>query len=424
MAQQTNDKQTVRLLTFNTWGLKYIAKFRRERLRAIADILANEEHQDGTYDIVALQEVWTEEDWEYIDAACKKIYPYRRQFKSGIIAGPGLAILSKIPIEETFLYRFPINGRPSAFFRGDWYVGKSIAVTLLKPLNETSHPIAILNSHMHAPYGLFDKSYSCHRACQAWDFAKVVKMLRKAGYAVVQVGDLNSKPGSLPHRLFTIEGGLKDSWDQCHPNAENHDIADLSPHDQIKIAGITCDSLLNTWRQDRQPHDACRLDYALIDSNLIEPFEPEVKFTELLPPPYNCSYSDHFAYSVKLDVSQKINKIDQTITIDEKVKVYTDLLEEIKHYRKHTIPFQAEWRKSHFLVSILVLILLHYLVFLTGLKNRATAGLVLFSGVAIGITGVVNGLIWLLGVRSEDRALHEVYRQVEDSLAAISRNDR
>ena len=34
-------KQYIKLLTFNTWGLKFISKHRKERLRAIADALAN-----------------------------------------------------------------------------------------------------------------------------------------------------------------------------------------------------------------------------------------------------------------------------------------------------------------------------------------------------------------------------------------------
>ena len=111
-------KQSIKLLTFNTWGLKYISKFRKQRLRAIADSLANPASEDDDYDIVALQEVWCEEDWQYLDLVCRVRYPYRRIFRSGIVSGPGLAVLSKIPVTETFLYRFPINGRPSAFFRG------------------------------------------------------------------------------------------------------------------------------------------------------------------------------------------------------------------------------------------------------------------------------------------------------------------
>lgn len=130
---QAIDPGRIRFLTFNTWGLKYIARFRKQRLTALAERLAgnldagnfwdqNPNDTKEQYDVVALQEVWCDEDWNYIVERCKHRYPYYRRFKSGMISGPGLAILSKIPIESTFLYRFPINGRPSAFgeVTGTW----------------------------------------------------------------------------------------------------------------------------------------------------------------------------------------------------------------------------------------------------------------------------------------------------------------
>ena len=114
---------TVKFLTFNTWGLKYVSKHRKQRLRAIADQIAQASRAtplpgntlvQEEYDIIALQEVWVKEDWDYIVARCGHLFPYHRIFYSGILTGPGLVILSKIPIESTSLYRFPINGRPSA----------------------------------------------------------------------------------------------------------------------------------------------------------------------------------------------------------------------------------------------------------------------------------------------------------------------
>lgn len=420
-------EHSVKLLTFNTWGLKYVSKLRKERLQAIGDRLSKPTSVDEDYDIVALQEVWCEEDWIYIGDKCKERYPYRRIFKSGIVSGPGLAILSKIPIESTFLYRFPINGRPSAFFRGDWLVGKSIAITLLKPHTSDSLPIAILNSHMHAPYAQTgDASYSCHRACQAWDFAKFVNMLRKSGYAVIQVGDLNSKPGSLPYKLFTVDGGLSDSWEICHNHNNNsiitpEQIATMNPQEQILHGGITCDSQLNTWRAHRERWEACRLDYALIDSYNIKPINATVKFTDKLPPPLNCSYSDHFAYSTKLVIALKADYHynENSENNNEKLKVYQELLEEIGRYQKYTIPFQANWRKIHFLLSIIAVIVIHIGIAFAAEKKAWSSVLLLFLSTVIGITGVINGMIWYFGVRSELRALQEVEMEVEDVYALI-----
>ncbi|KAG5420316.1 ISC1 [Candida metapsilosis] len=419
MAVNIDKKESIKLLTFNTWGLKLVSKHRKQRLRAIANKLADPKDAEDDYDIVALQEVWCEEDWDYFDQVCKERYPFRRFFKAGIISGPGLCVLSKIPITETFLYRFPINGRPSAFFRGDWFVGKSIAVTMFQPHQDGALPIALLNSHMHAPYGHGDASYSTHRACQAWDFAKIVRMLKKAGHAVIQVGDLNSKPESLPYKIFTIEGGLSDSWNVLHGDkiVSTQQLHLLSPEQQVSLAGVTCNSRLNTWRKERPMTEACRLDYALIDANCITPVNARVKFTETLTPPLRCSYSDHFAYSVEFNVASKGSYSDkiETHSPEERGAIYKELLSEISHYRSHTIPFQAGWRKLHFILSILVVIGLHVaIVFVSNVAGWSSV-LFLFVSTIVIVTGLLNGLIWALGVRSESRALQEVKLEVEDA---------
>jgi sphingomyelin phosphodiesterase 2 len=38
-----------------------------------------------------------------------------------------LVILSRWPIVESNMVRYPLNGRPAAFYRGDWFVGKGVA---------------------------------------------------------------------------------------------------------------------------------------------------------------------------------------------------------------------------------------------------------------------------------------------------------
>ncbi|CUM68504.1 uncharacterized protein PRCAT00006230001 [Priceomyces carsonii] len=420
MKMDIDPKDIIKLLTFNTWGLKYISKFRRERFQALAERLSNPSPGDE-FDIVALQEVWCQEDWDTIEESCKNLYPYRRLFKSGIVTGPGLALLSKIPIEETFLYRFPINGRPSAFYRGDWFVGKSVAVTLLKPHRLGATPVAVMNSHMHAPYGVGDNSYSCHRACQAWDITRIIKILKRSGYAVIQVGDLNSKPGSLPYELFRVEGGLMDSWKECSKETfSNEEIASMNPTDQVTLGGITCDSQLNTWRSKRKRWEACRLDYALIDPKMLAPISAAVKFFERLPEPYNCSFSDHFAYSVNLRICNKDEFREKFHCGNlEKLTVYKQLISEIEEYRTYTIPFQASWRKIYFITSMAFVVAMHVVIGFVSSQIPFLSVLLLFVTVFAGITGVINGLIWYCSVRSELRALDEVQNEVEDLFASV-----
>lgn len=425
----------IKLLTFNTWGLKYVSKHRKERLKAIADRISGEKHplyllssdtqkedvstEDDDledYDIIALQEIWCQEDWDYILKKCKSRFPYSRWFSSGIIAGPGLAILSKIPIESTFLYRFPINGRPSAFWRGDWYVGKSISITVLRPINNLPQ-IVILNSHMHAPYSLNgDAAYYCHRSCQAWDFSKIANIYKRAGYAVVIVGDLNSKPGSLPHKFLTHETGLVDSWEQLYGVQDCNYIAKLSPKEQIEYGGITCDSKLNTWRSDRALEEACRLDYALIDPLKLKTVSAQVKFTEKIP---NIgSFSDHFAYSCTLQVlphdSQIYDNFHDCTQLLEKVSNYDEMIQVLNVYMK-TAKRQKLWRGFHFWLAVLVLIIM--VCTITSISNVAgwTSVIWILVAIIIVLTGLIDGLISFLFGNKEIRALKEVTKQVHDS---------
>ena len=428
----------VKMLTFNTWGLKVVSKHRKARLRAIADKLAgdkvgtpiddlaeirgngadNEDPED--YDIVALQEICCKEDWDYISLRCKDKFPYMRIFYSGILTGPGLAILSKIPIESTFLYRFPINGRPSAFFRGDWYVGKSIAVTLLKPVSDDTYPIAIMNSHMHAPYAMTgDAAYECHRSCQAWDFSKLANLYKKAQYAVVIVGDLNSRPGSLPHKFLTQETGLVDSWLQLHGPQDIVQISKMNAVDQLKVGCTTCDSQLNTWRAQRQPDEAKRLDYALIDPGKMHTVEAGVRFTERLE---NIgSFSDHFAYSCTLELQKRVmepvGSTDYTqprqLLLD-RFASYEEMSRCIDKYMV-TAKKQKFYRGLHFVLSVLCIIAC--LVVTTFTANKAAWSSifwVLFATV-VSVTGLLDGLISFFFGRSEIRALWEVAAEVQDA---------
>lgn len=422
-------EKTVSLLTLNTWGLKYVSKRRKERLRAIAERLSR-----GEYDVVALQEIWVEEDWAYLEEACRSVYPYRRRFLSGILTGPGLALLLKLPVERTFLYRFPINGRPSAFFRGDWFVGKSVAITLLHPRTGAASadgaaktpaaaPLAVLNSHMHAPYAQTgDAAYAAHRACQAWDLAQLVRTLKRAGYAVVQVGDLNLKPGSLPHKLFTAEAGLMDSWEAVHGVVPPDELAALPAPEQIVRGGVTCDLRLNTWRSMRAPWEACRLDYALVDAHRVRPVLAAVRFTEPLPPPLSCSCLDHFGYSFEFVQQAPANfgaDDDDPALVAARLEAYRELLAEIRRYLTYTIPFQAGWRRAHFFVSVLLVVVINVGISFASNVRAWASVLLSVASTLIGITGVVNGMIWFFAVRSELRALNEVRMEVEDAQAAL-----
>jgi sphingomyelin phosphodiesterase 2 len=119
---------TLRIITLNCWGLKYFSRARRERLSQIGTELAA---ADPRPSIVGLQECWTQQDYNAIRDRTQHMLPYGKFYYSGVLGG-GLAILSKWPIEESSMVPYKLNGRPTAFFRGDWFVGKGVACAKIR----------------------------------------------------------------------------------------------------------------------------------------------------------------------------------------------------------------------------------------------------------------------------------------------------
>ena len=112
---------SLKIVAYNCWGIKWISKFRDARFPEIGNSLLA-----AKPDIVGLQECFTETDYGYIREKTKDILPYGKRYFSGSF-GCGLAILSRWPIEESSMLPYTLNGRPTAFYRGDWYVGKGVA---------------------------------------------------------------------------------------------------------------------------------------------------------------------------------------------------------------------------------------------------------------------------------------------------------
>ena len=142
----------INVITHNCWGLKYLAKFRNERLTEIGRQIASAQPAPH---IVGLQECWTHEDYQSIRRETQHILPFGKFYHSGIFGG-GLAILSKWPIEESNMFRYPLNGRPTAFFRGDWYVGKGVACARITYGPRLNDVIEVFTTHVGIPYAAMD----------------------------------------------------------------------------------------------------------------------------------------------------------------------------------------------------------------------------------------------------------------------------
>lgn len=320
-----NKPESIHVLTLNCWGLKYISKYRSERLSEIGKRLAS--YEPGL-DIVALQECWTYADYTSIRASTKTRLPYAKFYHSGIFGG-GLAIFSRWPIEDSSMYRYPLNGRPTAFFRGDWYVGKGVACTKIR-MPDVNQIIEVFNTHLHAPYEAEpNDSYICHRTAQAWEIAKLMRNASERGSLVFGIGDFNMIPLSFAHVLIESRGRVRDVWRTIKPDSSIGASIDPPEKDRrsrmgskatpdveesIYHHGHTCDSTLNTWRWNKAHREALekgrdrtielsepdprakRLDYIFF--NGLESgwtvSDVSVALTERHPS-IRCSLSDHFA---------------------------------------------------------------------------------------------------------------------------------
>ncbi|PYI19952.1 inositol phosphosphingolipid phospholipase C [Aspergillus violaceofuscus CBS 115571] len=464
---------SIRILTLNCWGLKYIAKLRHERLTEIGRRLAL---ATPPPEIVGLQECWTQADYESIRQQTRHILPHGKFYHGGIW-GAGLAILSRWPIEESSMVGYPLNGRPTAFFRGDWYVGKGVACARVRFGPSPKDVAEVFCTHLHAPYEREpNDSYICHRTAQAWEIAKLMRGAAERGHLVIGLGDFNMLPASFAHRLIQAHAPVRDVWQVLHPDASLG--AAIDPVEQargkpvpsarynITENGATCDGRFNTWRWSKEdqkrllkkgeeievdPEDPCprgkRLDYIFVGDG--SGGAPGLRSPSAAPkwsvrsvqlsmmerhPTLRCSLSDHFAVeavitregeeeqSAKLEAEGGSAAVAATADDGSSLapdatlepETYDRIIEMIHKYvlRERS---QRRWRLAHFVASVFVSIGCMVGVWWTGDHLPYVAFILLFVSTLNFGAGILDGLIGGLFMSSELRALKEFEWEVRNA---------
>ncbi|EAW06539.1 inositol phosphosphingolipid phospholipase [Aspergillus clavatus NRRL 1] len=448
----------IRILTLNCWGLKYISKFRHERMSEIGRQLAI---ADPPPQIVGLQECWTQQDYESIRQQTRDILPYGKFYFGGIF-GAGLAILSKWPIEESSMFAYPLNGRPTAFFRGDWFVGKGVACARIRFGPAAQDVAEVFCTHLHAPYEREPHdSYLCHRTAQAWEIAKLMRGAAERGHLVIGLGDFNMIPSSFAHRLIHAHAPVRDVWQVLHPDSSVG--ATIDPPEQqrnkpmpsaafnLSENGATCDGKFNTWRwskEDRKrlekghdvvvdPDAPCpygkRLDYIFVGDGGFPPDYPAARWSvesvaigmTQRHPTLRCSLSDHFAVEAviardvasagKSDAKEMvIHPVSSAPNAALTPDTYDRIIEMIHAYVRRERS-QRHWRLTHFVASVVVAIGCFVGVWWTGDHLPYVAFILcLVSTLSFG-AGILDGLIGGLFVSSELRALKEFEWEVRNA---------
>ncbi|KAI5291241.1 phospholipase C type enzyme [Ascosphaera aggregata] len=301
----------INIFTLNCWGLKFIAKHRRERLLEIGKRIAA--LPDPPH-IVGLQECWTQEDYNNIRKETRNILPYGKFYFSGVFGG-GLAILSKWPLESSHMFRYSLNGRPTAFFRGDWFVGKGVACANIRYGPGPKDIAAVFCTHLHAPYEREpNDSYICHRTSQAWEIMKLMRGAAEKGHLVIGLGDFNMVPLSLAHKLITTHAPVKDVWRELHPNSsigaaedaaeKARDVPVPTAEYNIKVNGATCDGPYNTWRWPKREQRKLRKGPIETDGNVLDHKGKRLDYIFVGESPY--AFEDTWAIrSVKLGMMER-----------------------------------------------------------------------------------------------------------------------
>lgn len=456
MSSRNRSPSTLNVISYNCLGLKYISHFRRERLTEIGRRLAI---ADPVPEIVGLQECWTQEDYDSIRKQTQQILPYGKYYYSGIFGG-GLAILSKWPIEESSMVRYPLNGRPTAFWRGDWYVGKGVACARIKFGPRPEDVAEVFCTHLHAPYESEPSdSYLCHRTAQAWEIAKLMRGAAERGHLVLGLGDFNMLPLSLAHQLITSHAPVVDAWRVLHPDSSigpaNSEVERQRSREvptalfNLTENGAASDGVFNTWRWSKEdqkrlfkgesitvPDDvpdprAKRLDYIFVGNghhlgvSTAHPWHVQsmkVGFTERHPT-IGCSLSDHF--SMEATLSRRTESPDDG-TEDTQIEpsklpptsTYDTILTMITTYTARELR-QRRLRLSHFIVSIIVAIGCFIAIWWSP-RPFVSFLLILLSTLGFA-AGVLDGLIGGLFMGSELKALKEFEWEIRNTRAMAER---
>ncbi|KAM4866167.1 sphingomyelin phosphodiesterase 2 [Thomomys bottae] len=193
----------LRVFNLNCWGIPYLSKHRAGRMERLGDLLNLE-----SFDLALLEEVWSEQDFQYLRQKLSLTYPAAHYFRSGII-GSGLCVFSKHPIQEITQHVYTLNGYPYMIHHGDWFCGKAVGLLVLH-INGL-----VLNAyvtHLHAEYSREKDIYLAHRVAQAWELAQFIHHTSKKADVVLLCGDLNMHPKDLGCCLLKEWTGLHDAY--------------------------------------------------------------------------------------------------------------------------------------------------------------------------------------------------------------------
>ncbi|KAH8278223.1 hypothetical protein KR044_002918, partial [Drosophila immigrans] len=183
-------------------GIPFVSSDRAPRIEAIC-----KELRAGDYDIVSLQEVWSQQDSEKLQQGTASVLPYAHYFHSGVI-GAGLLVLSRHPILGTLFHAWSVNGYFHRVQHADWFGGKGVGLCRILIGDQIVH---LYNAHLHAEYDNDNDEYKTHRVIQAFDTAQFIEATRGNSVLQILAGDLNTQPQDISYKVLLYTSKMRDS---------------------------------------------------------------------------------------------------------------------------------------------------------------------------------------------------------------------
>ncbi|KAK3927734.1 Putative neutral sphingomyelinase [Frankliniella fusca] len=312
------------VLTLNCWGIPFVSKDRKARMKAIALELAS-----GKYDIVCLQEVWSTNDFNLIRDGAKPVLPYSHYFHSGVV-GSGVCILSRYPIHDVLFHQWPVNGYVHKIHHGDWFGGKGVGLCQIYYNDLLIH---VYTAHLHAEYDRESDEYIAHRVLQAFDTAQFIHMTSGGADMVILGGDLNTEPDDLAYQVLLLNAYLHDAYNQ--------------PSSTDKTTFGTFATAQNSYtptKLSRKSPNGQRIDYVLYKGGHRAQITQE-SYSLPLPetvPGETFSYSDHEAVMAKFKISHVGNATSghsmdlerQSAVVQKALEICDEALARVGRHRK------------------------------------------------------------------------------------------
>ncbi|NXG72913.1 NSMA phosphodiesterase, partial [Baryphthengus martii] len=277
----------LRVFDLNCWAIRYLSKRRQERVGLIGDTVRRE-----GFDLVLLQEVWSEQDYSDLKSKLGSCYPFSHYFRSGVI-GSGLCVFSRFPILDTLLYQYSLNGYPYMLQHGDWFCGKSVGLVVIKISGIVFN---VYVTHLHAEYCREKDAYLPHRLVQAWELAQFIRHTSKAADVVLLGGDLNMHPEDVGIRLLRGWTGLRDAFAEAARFEGCENGCTLIPKNCFAL------------KTELLPFPlGIRIDYVLykVTEGARPPACEELKTTKGTAPGMDIPFSDHEAVMATLHIQRQ-----------------------------------------------------------------------------------------------------------------------